>query len=83
MKILISTGIICCLIMIIYYIKSEHPIKNALKGMISGGLALVIISFFGYKINIEMPLSFFNTGISLILGVPGVVLLILGNIFLV
>lgn len=83
MKILIGAGIICGIIMLFYYLKSGHPIKNALKGMITGGLLLVLVSYFGYKINIDLPLSFFNTIVSLVLGVPGVILLVVGKVLLV
>ena len=83
MKIFIAIGIALGIIMLIYYLRSSHPVKNALKSMTAGVVALLIIWYFGDIININMPLSFFNTGVSLILGIPGVVLLVLGQYLLV
>lgn len=51
--------------------------------MTAGVIALLVIWYFGDIININMPLSIFNTGVSLILGIPGVVLLVLGQYLLV
>ncbi len=83
MTFLIVTGILTGIIMCIYYIKSKNPVKNAFKGMLSGAVAFLIVCYFGHYININLPLSFFNTGVSLILGVPGVILMIVGKFILV
>ena len=83
MTVLIVTGIVTGLIMLTYYLKSKKPLKNAFLGMFSGGLALVLVSYFGSAINISLTLSFFNTIIALVLGVPGVILMVVGKLILV
>ncbi len=83
MTVLIATGILTGLIMIAYYLKSGKPFKNALKGMISGAAALIIVHFFGNNIALDIELSLFNTCVSLILGAPGVALLALASVILV
>ena len=83
MKIFIIAGIAVGLIMLIFYLKTAHPIKNAFKSMFAGAVVLLLVSFFGKYINVELPLSFFNTGVSLLLGIPGVALLVLAQFVLV
>ena len=83
MKILIIAGIVIGIIMLIYYLKTDHPIKNAFKGMFAGAMVLLLVSFFGKYVNLDLPLSFFNTGVSLLLGIPGVALLVIGHFILV
>jgi len=51
--------------------------------MFSGGVSLVLASYFGYLINIKLTLSFFTTIIALVLGAPGVILMIIGKLILV
>ncbi len=77
-----SLGIAITVIMFIIYLKSKHPIKNALKGMISGVSVLLILYFFGSHINIQLDISHFNTAVSLILGIPGVLALVFAKILL-
>jgi len=83
MTVLIATGIVIGVIMIIYYLKSKNPVQNAFKGMCCGGIALVLVSYFGSAINISLTLSFFNTIIALVLGIPGVILMVVGRLILV
>ncbi len=79
MKIIIVAGIVIGIAMMIFYLRAAHPVKTALKGMLLGATALVLVNIFGSRINIDLPLSFFNTGVSLLLGIPGVGLLIAGQ----
>ncbi len=62
-------------VMLIHYLKSEKPLKTAFKGMASGGMGLVLLHFFGGKIGLALPLNFFTAFVSLVLGLPGTVLL--------
>lgn len=64
-------------IMLIYYGKTKKPVRNALIGMTTGGLGLLGAHFFGSSLSIGLGLNLFNTAVSLILGVPGVLLLII------
>jgi len=83
MKILIWTGIVTGIIMLIYYIKSKKPILTAFKGIVSGGVAFFLVNYFGHYINIKLTISLFNIIVSLLLGIPGVILLVISKLILV
>jgi len=83
MTILLATGAVIGVVMAIYYLRAKKPVATAFKGMFSGGLALVIASYLGAYLNISLALSFFNTIIALALGVPGVILMVVGKLILV
>ena len=67
------------IIMLIFYGRTKRPVKNAVVGMSLGGIGLVGVHFLGGYIGITLALNLFNTTISLLLGVPGVILLVVGN----
>ena len=67
------------IIMLIFYGRTKRPVKNAVVGMSLGGIGLVSVHFLGGYIGITLALNLFNTTISLLLGVPGVILLVVGN----
>lgn len=69
-------------IMLFYYSRKRHPVLYALFGMGTGGLALMLMHFYGEKIGVHISLNLFNTMISLILGIPGVCMTILTEKFL-
>lgn len=70
------------IIMLIYYTRRKHPLLSAMFGMITGGGSLVLINMYGEKIGIFTEMNFFNTMMSLVLGIPGTVMLILTEQFL-
>lgn len=80
--IFIVITVISGLAMLLYYLKSNRPTKSAVKGMLSGGIALVLVSIFGTAYGVSLSLSLFNTATALILGVPGVLLLVVGKFVL-
>ncbi len=67
------------IVMLVYYVKSGKPIRNSFKGMASGAVFLVLTHFFGGIFGIEMPLNLFNCMVSLVLGIPGIILIILSK----
>lgn len=81
---IIFTLIWCILgvVMLVYYSKRKFPVLSGLFGMMSGGGTLLLLHFYGDKIGIITELNFFNTMISLILGIPGVCMLALTEKFL-
>lgn len=79
-KILIAVLILAGLAMLIFYGRRKHTVKSALKGMLSGAGFLLIFHFFGDYLGYSPPLSLFNTAVSLILGAPGVVLIMAVNL---
>ncbi len=74
--------VVSAIIMLIYYGKSDAPIRSSLKGVFFGAAALAAVHFLGAYFSFTLPLNIFNIAVSLILGVPGVILLVLGKIFL-
>ncbi len=83
LAVFISLGIFCAIAMLIFYLKSEKPVLSAFKGMLSGAAALLIVNIFGTAFKVSLSVSAFNTVTALTLGIPGVVLLILGKVLLV
>lgn len=83
MTVLIITICAAALIMLIYIFRSKSPVRTALKSMLSGAAVLILVYFFGDLIHIKLELTFFNTAVSLILGIPGVGLLILSKFIVV
>ena len=66
--------IILVIIMIGTYAKGKKTFTLAFSGMMTGGIALIILHYFGEYINISLPVNLFNTAFSLILGIPGLIL---------
>lgn len=69
--------IISAVIMLIYYLRSERPAHSAVLGMGSGAVFLLLLHFFGDYVGFSVPLNFFTGFVSLILGIPGVMILAL------
>ena len=66
------------LAMLIFYGR-RRSIKSVFTGMLSGGGLLVLLHFFGGALGYAPPLSLFNTAVSLILGIPGVIMIVVVN----
>ena len=76
-----AVWVILGIIMIVYYAKRKHTVSSALFGMTSGAAALVLLHYFGGYIGYAPPLNLFNTAVSLVLGIPGAVLVTAVNFF--
>lgn len=68
------------LVMIIYYAKRKHTVRSAFSGMLSGAAALILLHYFGDNLGYAPPVNLFNTGVSLVLGIPGAVLIMAVNL---
>lgn len=79
MTVLIIAFCVKAVLMLIYLLRSKSPLKTAAKSMISGAVALVIVYFLGEFIHVKIAVSFFNTAVSLVLGIPGVALLVISQ----
>ncbi|MBE6845174.1 MAG: hypothetical protein E7508_05585 [Ruminococcus sp.] len=84
MKEHIFTGIwvVLGLFMLKTYGKKENTIRTAFLGMASGGASLVILHYLGGYLGTVIPVNLFNTIVSLILGIPGVILIACVNMFM-
>ncbi|MGN0554087.1 MAG: pro-sigmaK processing inhibitor BofA family protein [Oscillospiraceae bacterium] len=69
--------VISAIVMLVHYLKSGKPAKTAFFGMSSGAIFLIILHFFGEYVGFSVPLNFFTAVFSLILGIPGVLILAL------
>ncbi len=68
-------------LLLLFYIRQRHRIRTFLLGSISGVSVLVLLHFYGGFIGFTPSLSAFNLIFSAILGIPGVVLLFLSELF--
>lgn len=69
--------VISAVVMLIYYLRGEKPVRSAVLGMGSGAVFLLLLHFFGDYVGFSVPMNFFTAFISLILGIPGVMILAL------
>lgn len=70
-----GTAVVSAIAILIYYMRSEKPVKNALLGMLSGAIALTAVHFFGGSIGLALPLNGLTAFIALVFGMPGVVIM--------
>lgn len=73
--------IVFALVMFVYYKKSDKPLKNAFLGIFSGAFGITLLYLFGGTVGIVLPVSLYNILFSLILGIPGVIVLIILKLF--
>lgn len=81
-KILMLILLVAGIFMLIFYGRRKHTVISVVCGMLSGGGALLLMNFFGDSLGYSPPLNLFNTALSLILGVPGAILIMAANLFL-
>ncbi|MGN0660220.1 MAG: pro-sigmaK processing inhibitor BofA family protein [Oscillospiraceae bacterium] len=74
--ILASVFAVIWIIFLFISIKNKS-VKNLCLSMIFGSSCLVALYFFGQSFGIYINLNFFNTLVSLSLGVPGTIFLVL------
>lgn len=70
------------LILLLFYIRRKKRIRTFLLGGFSGLSALVLLHFYGGAIGFAPTLCWFNLAVSVLLGIPGVALLYLAELFL-
>lgn len=63
-------------IMLIYYLRRRHRIRSVLVGSGSGLLALLLVHYGGNLIGYAPALNALHLVQSMILGVPGVILMV-------
>lgn len=67
-----GAGAVFAITALIYYMKSEKPVRAAAKGMLSGTAALLAAHFFGGGIGLAVPINGLTAFIALVFGAPGV-----------
>ncbi len=73
--------IAAAVLLLIFYIRQKRRIRTFLLGGASGVSVLVLLHFFGNFIGFAPTLCLYNIVFSAILGIPGVALLYLGELF--
>ncbi|MGN1412212.1 MAG: pro-sigmaK processing inhibitor BofA family protein [Oscillospiraceae bacterium] len=71
---------VCFIIMLIYYSKRRYPIVSAVCSMIFGVSLLIVCHFFGHIIGFSPQINFFNTMLSLTLGLPSIFLIYISTL---
>ncbi len=61
--------------MLVYYLRRQHPIRSMLVGSLSGFIALLLVHYGGNLFGYSPPLNVLHLVQSLVLGVPGVILM--------
>lgn len=63
-------------VMLVYYLRRKHTIRSLLAGSLSGFLALLLVHYGGVLIGYTPALNALHFVQSLVLGVPGVILMV-------
>ncbi|MDR3179090.1 MAG: pro-sigmaK processing inhibitor BofA family protein [Oscillospiraceae bacterium] len=61
-------------------IKSEKPIRKAIISSFWGILTLIFVNAVSFLTNAWLPVSLLSIGITMVLGIPGVTMLLIMNI---
>ncbi len=69
------------IIMLVFYAKRKHSLKSTFFGMVTGVSALLLLHYFGGGLGYQPNLNLFNTMTALVLGVPGVIMMLIINKF--
>lgn len=70
------------LLLLFFYIRRKKRIRTFLLGGTSGLASLILLHFYGGAIGFAPTLCWFNLAVSVLLGIPGVVMLYLAELFL-
>lgn len=73
--ILIAVFLIFGIVMLFTLARREHAFICSLASMMSGGGVLMLFHLYGDRLGFAPPINLFNTAVSLILGIPGAVLI--------
>lgn len=73
--------IVSSLIILITMYKSGHIIKSALLSVLQGASALFAVNFIGGFISVHLPLNIFSVTASSVGGLPGVIFLLVYDLF--
>ena len=82
MKILIFGGIFLVLFSIQLIARSKKPVRETLFGILEGLGALIFVNVTGLFTSVFLPVSVLSLLVSAVLGIPGVTLMLIFNVFL-
>lgn len=70
-------GIFLILVAIRKIMKSKHPVRSALLGLLVGPVCMIIINIISIFTSVSIPISPLSLGVSSTLGIPGVTAMLL------
>ncbi len=68
--------------LLVFYLRCRRRIRTFLLGSTSGLASLILLHCYGGAVGFAPTLCWFNLAVSVFLGVPGVVLLYIAELFL-
>jgi hypothetical protein len=71
---------VCFIVMLRHYRQQNHPLLSATISMLCGVGALIVFHYFGQNFGFTPPINLFNTMLSLILGLPSLLLIYIANL---
>lgn len=74
---LICVGVFLALVAIRKIMKSKHPIRSTLLGLLLGPACMLVINIISIFTSVSIPISPLSLGISSTLGIPGVTAMLL------
>lgn len=75
-------GIFLILVAIRKIMKSKHPVRSALLGLLVGPVCMIVINIISIFTNVSIPISPLSLGVSSTLGIPGVTAMLLLQIII-
>ncbi len=75
-------AVICTAIQTLVCLKSKRPLLTAVKILLMGAATLVCLCFALRLIGVYAPVNLYSLITSAVLGIPGIVLMLLLNVFL-
>ncbi len=77
-----ACGVFLLLVIIQVIMKSRHPVRHAVGGVLVGLCTLAAVDLTGAFTGVSLPISPLTIGVSGVAGIPGVTLLLLLNLIL-
>ncbi len=73
--------VVLCVFLTAFILKIKHPFISAILNMVCGILTLLAMHTMEALTQIQMPVSILSTGISAVLGIPGVALIAVSSLW--
>ena len=73
-------GVFLLLVAVQVIMKTKHPVRHAVGGILVGLCTLAVVDLVGAFTGVSLPISPLTIGVSGVAGIPGVTLLLLANL---
>ena len=75
-----ACGVFVLLVIVQMIMKSRHPVRHAVGGILAGLCTLAVVNLTGVFTGVSLPVSPLTIGVSGVDGIPGVTMLLLLNL---